>query len=145
MSRPCGPIGRQTPVLDGRNRHFSQMPRDFINRILREQSWCWEWASERLCSKSFPPLYSSSSSSTRSKRPSLAFSSHLGSPSWESIGMLWDRLSCSILAFSSLDSSSNSFSDLENSSPAGLSGSGPAMFAPLDEMPLRHKARANEQ
>jgi hypothetical protein len=29
---------------------------------------------------------------------------------------------------SALDSSSNSFSDLENSSPAGLSGSGPAMI-----------------
>src|SRR5271155_4856502 len=67
--------------------------------------------------------YSSSSSSVRSKRPSLAFSSHLGSPSWELIGILRDRLSCSILALSALDSSSNSFSDLENSSPAGLSGS----------------------
>src|ERR1700733_9503410 len=72
--------------------------------------------------------YSSSPSSARSKRPSLAFSSHLGSPSCELMGMSWARLSCSIFALSSLDSSSNSFKDLENSSPAGLSGSGPAMF-----------------
>src|SRR6478672_9873855 len=46
------------------------------------------------------------------------------------MGMSWARRSCSILDLSSLDSSSNRFSDLANSSPAGLSGSGLAMVQP---------------
>src|SRR5262249_58143952 len=74
--------------------------------------------------------YSSSSFSGRSKRPSLGFSSHLGSPSLELMGISCARRSCSILALSSLDSSSNSLSDLEKSSPAGLFRSGPAMVQP---------------
>ena len=47
--------------------------------------------------------YSSSSFSGRSKRPSLAFSSHLGSLSLELMGISWARRSCSILDLSSLE------------------------------------------